>query len=1240
MAVGRISGPLLKANLLRQGVDLAFETDLLYLDVNNSRIGVKTSTPSTALDVNGTARIDSLDILDTILPIGNLTLNGSTNTISTSEPIFTITTPDSVIYQDKLIVDDIEIDNATIRALGTNQNLEFRPNGTGTVNFIGDTNITGNLHATGNISADGDITIGDDDTDTVTINADIASDLIPDVTDTYTLGTADKKWSHGYFSDLTATSITTQGLVIGDLDLTLTPGNVIYVAKNGDDTHSGEHPQDPYLTISQALSVATDGDTIHIYPGEYEEEFPLTVPVGVTIVGESIRAVKVIPTAGTNNENAFVLNGQSSVMNLTVADFYYNSVNDTGWAFSFDSNFEVTSRSPYIKNVSVITKGSVISASDPRGFDQGDAGRGAKIDGSQATANSKEASMLFHSVTFITPGAIGLYATNGARVEWLNSFVYFADKAMLGENGATGLKGTGRTKIKVSGLVGTPTAGETFVYTDSNDVDINATVNEVDGNYIYLNNNVAGLETKYERSGKTFLANGNAQLDTTIKKYGTASLMLDGTGDSASTVSDEDFGFGTGELTMEGWIYANTGGFTGLRGIFDFRAGTDSDNGLYLYTNNGVTKVYYNGSELLTDTVSLAVETWHHVAVSRSGTTINLYVNGTRVDSDNAFSADLGVTKPLVVGARYDSTADNFNGHIDDVRISSTARYTLGSYVLPLGEVANDASTVLLLRFNGTDSSAVFTDEVVVLQSIGFGGGAYATGIELTDFTDFGCELRSIGSACVYGNYGIYGDGNGVVMYLISQNLAYIGNGKAVDNDPTTVIQSQEVTELNSANVYYSSVDHKGDFRVGNIFHVNQQDGTVNFTNANFNIDTLEEVRFSSGASTTIIDGDKIQTGDIKLSGNTVESLSGDLNIDSSNGIVNFEDDVNITGDLDVTGDVTIGGDITIGDEASDSIQIVAGIASNLVPSQDGTYTLGTITNNWANLYAGEVQVDDININTNVIQTTNTNQDLELRASGTGSIVIDDLSFKTNVISSDETIILDPGSQRVDIDSTGSLTLPRGTTAERPGTPTVGMLRYNTDTDVFEGYDGNWIALNGVRDLDQDTYILAETTPGADDDTISFYANGTLVADVNTTRFNVNKLAVDDIEIEGNTVRTVTTNADLNLRANGTGRVLIENFGFNANSIQNTLDGAVTTLAQTGEGYFKIDGTGGFVIPVGDLLNRHPTPEVGMMRFNTDDDRVEIYDPSNTWVSVAGSSGAVSAQDAEEIAIKMAVTIG
>ena len=83
MAIGRISGSVLKSNLTRNGVDLAFETNLLYLDVTNSRVGIGTSEPTTALQVNGTVTATSVTstsaaTLATGSTVGNLTLaNGS-----------------------------------------------------------------------------------------------------------------------------------------------------------------------------------------------------------------------------------------------------------------------------------------------------------------------------------------------------------------------------------------------------------------------------------------------------------------------------------------------------------------------------------------------------------------------------------------------------------------------------------------------------------------------------------------------------------------------------------------------------------------------------------------------------------------------------------------------------------------------------------------------------------------------------------------------------------------------------------------------------------------------------------------------------------------------------------------------------------------------------------------------------------------------------------------------------------
>ena len=160
MAVGRISGPLLKSNLIRNGIDLAFETNLLYLDVNNQRIGIKNATPQYDLDINGTGR--AID-LDTNLNIANINITG--NTISTSQQYLNLGTLDNIVYQNKARIDGIVGNRVTTN--DTDVNLELRPNGTGSVDVHSDMNVTGNIYATGNITADGDITIGDADTDSV-----------------------------------------------------------------------------------------------------------------------------------------------------------------------------------------------------------------------------------------------------------------------------------------------------------------------------------------------------------------------------------------------------------------------------------------------------------------------------------------------------------------------------------------------------------------------------------------------------------------------------------------------------------------------------------------------------------------------------------------------------------------------------------------------------------------------------------------------------------------------------------------------------------------------------------------------------------------------------------------------------------------------------------------------------------------------------------------------------------------
>ena len=124
MAIGRISGSVLKSNLTRNGVDLAFETNLLYLDVTNSRIGIGTSEPATTFHVNGTIRGSSINVNNAYtLP----TSDGSAGQQLTTDGSGTVT------WADKDGSADISITGNEIKTTTSNSSLELSANGSGQV---------------------------------------------------------------------------------------------------------------------------------------------------------------------------------------------------------------------------------------------------------------------------------------------------------------------------------------------------------------------------------------------------------------------------------------------------------------------------------------------------------------------------------------------------------------------------------------------------------------------------------------------------------------------------------------------------------------------------------------------------------------------------------------------------------------------------------------------------------------------------------------------------------------------------------------------------------------------------------------------------------------------------------------------------------------------------------------------------------------------------------------------------
>ena len=222
-SLGRISGKLLSDNLMRNGTDLAFDTDLLYLKVSVSpSIGINRDVPVYTLDVNGDTNFNDL-IVTTQAAIDNIIINAP-DQFTTSVGAIQVRPAgiDPSMFHDRLTTSALIFNDNSISSI-SDQNIIFDPNGTGQFRIEADTNITGDLGVSGNItisgnlSKQGSIFLGDDrfdgegtvpENDTITINTDFAQSIIPGEDLTYNLGidfsdSTPRRWSQAHITDWT-----------------------------------------------------------------------------------------------------------------------------------------------------------------------------------------------------------------------------------------------------------------------------------------------------------------------------------------------------------------------------------------------------------------------------------------------------------------------------------------------------------------------------------------------------------------------------------------------------------------------------------------------------------------------------------------------------------------------------------------------------------------------------------------------------------------------------------------------------------------------------------------------------------------------------------------------------------------------------------------------------------------------------------------------------------------------------
>jgi hypothetical protein len=693
-------------------------------------------------------------------------------------------------------------------------------------------------------------------------------------------------------------------LRVRGIDVLQSDPDIFYVSEDGNPNGVGNVPQDAVSTIKRGLELAgasgRSNPVVFILSGRYIEEFPLTVPAGVSVRGAGLREVYVGPTTATNTQSAFLLNGETTISDFTVGGFY-----KPGYAFKYANSATITSRSPYVERFSVITRGSNPTTSDPYGFDSNDAGGGAYLDGSQVSANSIEAAFLFNEATFITPSSTAVYITNGTRVELLNGFSYFSDKGIVAISGSTGWGNQGRTRLRLANTTGTFTVGHNLYYIGSTGTVLaSGAINEVTPEYVYLTGKASGFVEAVDRSGKTINVYGNAQISSFQRKFGTGSARFTTDGDLLEIGSDSDLQYGAGAYTLEAWIYLTQNG----RKQYIINKGNTAATtfGMYLETSNKLTGQH--GNTVFTSTTALSTGSWYHVMMSRDLSNQNrLFINGT-LETTTTATGSTSNTDNLTIGGYTGTPVYSIRGYLDEVRVSSVARYT-SSFSVPTQSYNSDISTTILVHADGADGSLNIIDDGTGAQTVYSTTASYtativasAQSITLADYRQFGGEMRSIGSAVCYGNYGIYADGEGIDLKAIAFNMSYIGSGKDFTNDPNLAVQDNEIVALNGAKVYYQTVDHLGDFRVGDQFRINQRTGNVDFGTANFNLGPLASLTISDGVNSAVLQPTSIQVGQLLFSGSRIQTSSGNLTIDPAGTLTTIESDLQVNGALNFTG--------------------------------------------------------------------------------------------------------------------------------------------------------------------------------------------------------------------------------------------------------------------------------------------------------------------------------------------------
>jgi hypothetical protein len=233
-----------------------------------------------------------------------------------------------------------------------------------------------------------------------------------------------------------------------------------------------------------------------------------------------------------------------------------------------------------------------------------------------------------------------------------------------------------------------------------------------------------------QRSARSLSAVGTAEISTAQSQFGGASLIVGpGSGGASycSVAAASQLAFNTGDFTVECWFRttaktnsfptllsncpSNSALFNSTSNVWELMDRHNSFNTkLTLFTSS----YFFSGtnSPILVSSTSISNNTWYHVAITRSGNTWTMWLDGNSEDTrTSSLTLDNGTTREIGIGKGDSGSQTNYNGHLDEIRFSNVARYSSAFTPNANGPHINDANTVLLVHTDLLQTSKVILDD-------------------------------------------------------------------------------------------------------------------------------------------------------------------------------------------------------------------------------------------------------------------------------------------------------------------------------------------------------------------------------------------------------------------------------------------------------------------------------------------------------------------------------------------------